>query len=148
MLGRTIDDPQGIEGPPGRAEGLGLIEIDTVMNGDKRLTEISGTSLPGEVPFRGYEMHLGITTGPGTQRPVLRFDDGRLDGAASTDGRVAGAYVHGLFADDRQRKAFVTSLGAVASDFSYDATIDATLDALADHLAVYIDLDRLLNLAR
>jgi adenosylcobyric acid synthase len=93
-------------------------------------------------------MHVGITTGPGTQRPVLRFDDGRLDGAASADGRVAGVYVHGLFTDDRQRQALVASLRAVASDFSYDAMIDATLEGLADHLAAYIDLDRLLNLAR
>ena len=148
MLGRTIDDPQGIEGPPGRAEGLELIDVDTVLNGEKRLAEISGTSFRDEVPFRGYEMHVGVTTGPATQRPVLRFDDGRIDGAASADGRVSGAYVHGLFADDRQRKALVATLGATPSDFAYDAMIDQTLDALADHLGAHIDLGRLLSLAR
>jgi adenosylcobyric acid synthase len=148
MLGRTIDDPQGIEGPPRQVQGLGFIEIDTVMTGDKRLREINGTSLIDGVPFRGYEMHIGVTSGPGTQRPVLRFDDGRLDGAGSAHGRVAGAYVHGLFAEDKQRKAFVASLGAAPSDFSYDAMIDETLDALADHLAGHVDLDRLLSLAR
>jgi adenosylcobyric acid synthase len=148
MLGRTIDDPAGIEGPPGRVDGLGLIHVDTVLTGNKRLAEISGKTINNEVSFRGYEMHVGITTGADTQRPVLRFDDGRIDGAASADGRVAGAYLHGLFTDDRQRQALVASLGAVASDFSYDAMIDETLDALADHLAAYIDLDRLLNLAR
>jgi adenosylcobyric acid synthase len=79
---------------------------------------------------------------------VLRCEDGRLDGAASADGRVAGAYVHGLFADDRQRKALVASLGGAASDFSYDLMIDDTLDALADHLGAHVDLDRLLSLAR
>jgi adenosylcobyric acid synthase len=148
MLGRTIEDPPGIEGPPGRAEGLGLIDVDTVLTGDKKLAETSGKTIDDEVSFRGYEMHVGITTGPDTQRPVLRFADGRVDGAASADGRVAGAYVHGLFADDRQRRALVASLGARASDFSYDATIEETLDALAEHLAAHIDLDRLLSLAR
>jgi adenosylcobyric acid synthase len=148
MLGRAIDDPQGIEGPPGRAEGFGLIDIDTVLTGEKRLAEITGETVADEIPFRGYEMHVGITTGPDTRRPVLRFDDGRLDGAASADGRVAGAYVHGLFADDRQRRALVASLGARASDFSYDATIDETLEALADHLGAHVDLDRLLSLSR
>jgi adenosylcobyric acid synthase len=93
-------------------------------------------------------MHVGITTGPDTQRPVLRFKDGCVDGASSADGRVAGAYVHGLFAEERQRRALVASLGATPSDFAYDAMIDQTLDALADHLAVHIDLDRLLSLAR
>jgi adenosylcobyric acid synthase len=148
MLGRTIDDPQGIEGPPERAEGLGLIEVDTVLTGDKKLSETTGETIAEEIPFRGYEMHVGITTGPDTQRPVLRFEDGRLDGAASADGRVAGTYVHGLFADDRQRKALVASLGGAASDFSYDLMIDDTLDALADHLGAHVDLDRLLSLAR
>ena len=148
MLGRTIADPQGTEGPPGRVEGLGFVEIDTVLTGDKKLVEISGQTIEDDIPFRGYEMHVGITSGPGTQCPVFRFEDGRLDGAASADGRVAGAYVHGLFADDRQRRALVASLGGAASDFSYDAMIDATLDALAEHLAAHIDLDRLISLAR
>jgi adenosylcobyric acid synthase len=148
MLGCTIDDPQGIEGPPGRAEGLGLIDIETVLSGDKRLAEIAGKTVADSIAFRGYEMHVGITTGPDTQRPVLRFEDGRLDGAASADGRVAGAYVHGLFVDDGQRQTFVASLGAAPSDFSYDLMIDKTLDALAEHLAAHIDLDRLISLAR
>ncbi len=148
MLGRVIDDPQGIEGPAGRVDGLGLLEIETVLTGDKRLAEIAGSTVAEGVSFRGYEMHVGETTGPGTQRPVLRFADGRFDGAASADGRVAGAYVHGLFADDAQRRAFLASLGAAPGEFSYDAMIDDTLDALAAHLAAHIDLDRLLNLAR
>jgi adenosylcobyric acid synthase len=148
MLGRTIDDPQGIEGPPGRAEGLGLIDVDTVLTGEKRLAQISGDTIENDVSFHGYEMHVGITTGPDTQRPVLRFADGRVDGASSADGRVSGAYVHGLFADDRQRRALVASLGATPSDFAYDAVVEETLDALAEHLAANVDLDRLLSLAR
>jgi adenosylcobyric acid synthase len=148
MLGGTIDDAQGIEGPPGRVAGLGHISADTVLTGEKRLAEIAGETIADSVCFRGYEMHVGVTTGPDTQRPVLRFHDGRVDGASSADGRVTGAYVHGLFADDRQRRALVASLGAMPSDFSYDAMIDETLDALADHLAVHINLDRLLSLAR
>jgi adenosylcobyric acid synthase len=147
-MGRTIADPEGIEGPPEQVEGFGLLDVDTVLTGDKRLAEIAGRTLNDNVPFRGYEMHVGVTSGPDTQRPVLRFEDGRADGAASADGRVAGAYVHGLFADDRQRRALVASLGATSSDFSYDAKIEATLEALAKHLAAHIDLDRLLSLAR
>jgi adenosylcobyric acid synthase len=148
MLGQSIDDPHGTEGQPGRVDGLGLLEVNTLLTGEKRLAEISGNTIANGVSFRGYEMHVGITTGPGTKCPVLRFEHGRLDGAASADGRVSGAYVHGLFADDRQRRALVASLGAAPSDFAYDAMIEQTLDALADHLAAHIDLDRLLSLAR
>jgi len=148
MLGRTIDDPQGIEGPPASVKGLGLLDVETVLTGDKKLADVSGSTVNDNVSFRGYEMHVGLTTGPATQRPVLRFLDDRMDGASSADGRIAGAYVHGLFTDDRQRKALVARLGAKPSDFSYETLIDDTLDALAAYLAAYIDLDRLLNLSR
>ena len=83
--------------------------------------------------FDGYEMHVGRTSGPDCARPLLRFADGRVDGAISPDGRVAGAYVHGLFADDRQRAAWLASLGA-ASELAYEAAVERTLDALAAHL--------------
>jgi adenosylcobyric acid synthase len=148
MLGRHIADPHGIEGPPGEAAGLGLLDVETELTGAKTLTTVTGVSLADNTPFRGYEMHVGRTAGPDAARPVFRFADGRLDGAMSRDGRVAGVYVHGLFTDDAQRHAFVTRLGAKPSSLDYDAHIDATLDRLASHLETYLDLDRLLAIAR
>jgi adenosylcobyric acid synthase len=100
------------------------------------------------VPFRGYEMHVGRTEGPDTVRPTLRFADGRLDGAASADGRVVGTYLHGLFADDRQRAAWIERLGGTAAARDHDAEVEATLDALAAHLERHVAVDRLLSFAR
>ncbi|MDQ2804592.1 MAG: cobyric acid synthase [Pseudomonadota bacterium] len=148
MLGRTIADPGGVEGPAETVTALGMLDVDTVVTADKRLTEVSGTSLADGAPFRGYEMHLGMTAGPETDRPVLRFADGRLDGATSHDGRVAGTYVHGLFTDDRQRAAWLARLGGSSSVRSHDAAIEATLDRLAAHLETHMAVDRLLSLAR
>ena len=79
-------------------------------------------------------MHIGETAGPGARAPFARLTDGRTDGAVSADGRVAGTYVHGLFADDRQRARWLTLLGARASDVAYEALVDDILDRLADHL--------------
>jgi adenosylcobyric acid synthase len=148
MLGRTVADPDGIEGPRGRAAGLGLLDVETVLTGDKALRVVAGVSIADGIPFRGYEMHVGRTSGPGCARPLLRFADGRIDGATSADARIRAAYVHGLFAGDRQRAAFLTWIGACAGGGSYDADIDRVLDDLAAHLASHIDLDRLLSLAR
>jgi adenosylcobyric acid synthase len=146
MLGRTVADPHGIEGAPGRVEGLGLLAVDTVLEGDKMLVEIAGCTADDGVPFKGYEMHVGRTTGSG--RPLLRVGQGHDAGAVSGDGRIAGCYIHGLMADDRQRAQWLARLGVTTSQFHYEAEIDRTLDLLADHLESHVDCDGLLALAR
>ena len=107
MLGTSVADPDGIEGPAREAEGLCLLDVETVLTGEKTLREVEGERIADGAPFRGYEMHVGKTEGPDCARPFLRFADGRLDGATSENGLIAGAYVHGLFADDRQRAAWL-----------------------------------------
>ena len=147
MLGKRVADPQGIEGPAGAVEGFGLLDVETMLIGAKTLREVEGECLLNGEPFQGYEMHIGRTEGPDCARPLLRFADGRLDGAVSQNGLVAGAYVHGLFAGDRQRAAWLASLGA-ASELEYQTTVERTLDALADHCAAHLDLDTMIKLAR
>ena len=146
MLGRTIADPDGIEGPAGTVEGLGLLDVDTVLTGDKRLEPAQGEA--GGAPFSGYEMHMGATTGPDCARPFGHLADGSPEGAVSADARVTGTYVHGLFGDDRQRSAWLARLGAAPTAIAHGALIESTLDRLAAHLAAHIDLDRLLSLSR
>jgi adenosylcobyric acid synthase len=147
MLGRALADPDGVEGPAGEEQGLGLLDVETAMTGEKALRAVAGTCLANGAPFSGYEMHVGRTRGPDCARPLLRLGDGREDGAISPDGRVMGAYAHGLFADDAQRAAWLAMLGT-SSDLYYDATVERTLDELAAHLSRAIDLDALLALAR
>jgi adenosylcobyric acid synthase len=148
MLGRRIADPEGAEGPPGEVAGLGLLEVDTILAGTKHLEAVRGQSIADRVPFDGYEMHIGTTTGPDTVRPVLCLGDGRLDGASSPDGRVVGTYAHGLFGHDAQRAAWLARLGAAATPRSHDAEVEATLDALAAHLERPVNVDALIALAR
>ena len=147
MLGRTVADPQGIEGAAGQGPGLGLLEVETVLSDRKRLEPIRGET-SGGVPFSGYEMHMGVTAGADCARPFARLGNGAPDGAVSADHRVFGTYIHGLFADDRQRAAWLNRLSAGPSAIAYDDLIEQTLDRLASHLAAHLDLDRLLSLAR
>ncbi len=146
MLGCSIADPQGVEGPTGRVAGLGLLNVETVLTGEKRLTEASGRSGDG-VAFRGYKMHMGRTTGPATERPLLHLAGGRTDGACAPDGSVLGTYVHGLFADDGQRGAWLRRWGAAPSGHRHDEAVEQALDQLAEHLEAHCDVDRLLSLA-
>jgi adenosylcobyric acid synthase len=148
MLGHRIDDPNGIEGPAGSVAGLGLLDVTTVLSDRKRLASVSGTLLSDGTSFIGYEMHMGVTAGPATARPCVRLADGRVDGAVSCDGRVAGSYVHGLFAGDAMRAGWLRRLGAAPSGRRHEMEIEATLDALAGHLEAHVDIDGLLRLSR
>jgi adenosylcobyric acid synthase len=147
MLGRAIHDPDGIEGPRGTAAGLGLLDVETTLAGEKRLEPAHGATFDG-APFAGYEMHMGVTEGPDCARPFAQLADGSAEGAISADGRVVGTYIHGLFADDRQRSAWLERFALGGAAITYDALIEETLDRLGAHLAAHVDLDRLLTLAR
>ncbi|MBV1706310.1 MAG: cobyric acid synthase [Hyphomicrobiales bacterium] len=147
MLGRAVSDPNGMEGVAETVPGLGLLDLATELTGSKRLEAVEGVSLADGAAFRGYEMHIGISTGPAMAQPWLQMNDGRLDGARSADDLIRGCYVHGLFNDDAQRTALLGWIG-VSSSLAYEANVEATLDALAQHLEACIDLDGLLALAR
>jgi adenosylcobyric acid synthase len=147
MLGKRVSDPHGMEGRAGEVEGLGLLDVATVLTGEKTLSQVEGVCATNGAPFRGYEMHVGETEGPDCTRPLLRFANGQLDGAVSESGLIAGGYVHGLFADDRQRAAWLALLGT-ASEVNYEPTIERALDALADHCEAHLDCEALLAAAR
>jgi len=143
MLGRNIADPQGVEGPPETVAGLGLLPVDTVLGADKVLRDVSGTSNSDGAPFTGYEIHVGITSGDAA--PLLRMADGRSEGAVSADGRIAGCYIHGLFARAEQRQHW---LGGASNGIDHDVAVDAALDELAAELEKVVAVDRLLAIAK
>ena len=148
MLGTRIDDPRGIEGAPGGAAGLGLLDIATIIGGEKTLRPAHGRAVAGGEEIAGFEMHMGETSGAGLARPWLVLEDERADGAVSADGRIMGGYVHGLFASDRFRRAFLARLGVPAEGESFAGRVDAALNAIAAKLEDSLDVDGLLALAR
>jgi len=143
MLGARVSDPDGVEGAPGSAAGLGLLDIETVLTGEKLLRPVTG-ELNGAA-FQGYEMHVGRTTG--APRPFLTLAGGGHDGARSSDGRVAGGYVHGLFAAASARTAFLAELGATSRVGDYDAVVDAALDEISGVLEGVFDIPALARIA-
>ncbi|WP_136444038.1 cobyric acid synthase [Pacificoceanicola onchidii] len=145
MLGRTVADPGGIEGDPGKDDGLGLLNVDTIMTPHKHLTQVDATHSASGKAFKGYEIHIGETTGPDRSRPFAHVD-GAAEGAVSTNGRIMGSYLHGMFSDDGFRAAWLAGFG-VTSEARYDDTVERTLDALADHLEAHLDVAGLLETA-
>ncbi|HEY5794106.1 MAG TPA: cobyric acid synthase [Bosea sp. (in: a-proteobacteria)] len=149
ILGRVVRDPHGLEGPAGEALGLGLLDVETVLEGPKTVREVDFVHAQSASAGRAYEIHLGRTEGADTVRAPFRVGD-RAEGAASSDGRVIGSYLHGMFSANAVRAA---CLGAVAgaglpSNLSYEDDVEATLDRLAAHLQDHLDIEAILALAR
>jgi adenosylcobyric acid synthase len=147
MLGHSISDPLGIEGPAMTVAGLGLLDVHTILNGSKTLDHVSGVHVASGEAIGGYEIHLGKTTGADCSRPFAMIGD-RPDGATSADGLVIGTYMHGCFGSDRFRQALLASLGAETGDFSYSKTVETVLDSLALHIEAHLDLEAILSMAR
>ena len=150
MLGRRINDPEGIEGMKASIDGLGLLDVETWLGADKTVQVATGEAVgdaggdAGGIAVSGYEIHLGETKGEDTHRPMLMLDNGnRSDGAISADGRVQGCYMHGLFANDAYRAYWVKAATGRVRDFNFDALVDDSLDDLAHHLEQYLDIKSL-----
>ena len=152
MLGQTIDDPQGVEGAAGATTGLGHLAVDTVLATDKTLARVTASAPIFDAMVTGYEIHMGRTDGADCARPLLNIA-GRPDGAMSDDGLVIGTYVHGIFADDGFRRAFLDDLAARRGlsgrfgEVDFTGRVDSVLDELAAHMAANLDLDAFAEMA-
>jgi adenosylcobyric acid synthase len=155
MLGNRIEDPDQLESNLTGMDGLGLLPGQTrfiaekatyqvmaeIMGGPGWIKEIKGTILTG------YEIHMGRTE---MDIPWLKINHRNgspadvLDGGTSKDGKVWGCYIHGLFANDGFRHAWLKSIGwqmqAIASQM---VTFQASLDILADTVEASINMAEL-----
>jgi adenosylcobyric acid synthase len=148
MLGNVVLDPQRIEGHQDSARGLGLLDITTTMTGDKQLRAITGTDLVTGASISGYEMHLGLSTGPATDRAFIRFANGTTDGALSPDRRILGCHIHGLFHSPAFRSAFLSILGVQSNNEDYAHRVEQSLDSIAIQLGQTLDIARIGEIAK
>jgi adenosylcobyric acid synthase len=145
MLGNRISDPDGIEGQVRDIDGLGLLDVNTVMEPEKVVRNVAAHSQLYDAALDGYEIHIGRTNGPDAIRPFARIGD-HDDGAVSANGRVMGTYLHGVFGADEFRRQFLATLGVSSSVENYRAGIETALDELADGLENCLDIDALFAL--
>ncbi|KAB2714709.1 cobyric acid synthase [Brucella intermedia] len=145
MLGRHISDPAGIEGRVRDIEGLGFLDIETLMAPEKVVRNVQATSCLHNVPLEGYEIHIGRTTGPDMARPFARLAE-HHDGAISPDGRIMGTYLHGVFNADEFRRKFLESLGVRSSSVNYRVGVEDALNELAEGLEGCLNIEALFNL--
>ncbi|WP_296268881.1 cobyric acid synthase [Pseudomonas sp. UBA6562] len=140
MLGHEVHDPHGLEGPAGSSAGLGLLDYATVLEQEKQLRNVQGELSLGQAPVTGYEIHAGVTQGPGLAHPAVRLADGRCDGAMSGDGQVLATYLHGLFEGRESCAALLRWAGLEAvREIDYHALRERDIERLADLVERHLD---------
>lgn len=153
MMGRTVDDPEGLEGPVGSTPGLGLLPVETILKAPKTTTR-TGFSW-GDAPGSGYEIHMGQTIRFGG-RPLLdlktrnRQPVNDTDGCVREDGRVVGTYVHGFFDSPGVTRKWLdlVGLGDLGVSGPHGPEIrEAAYDQLADHMIRHADINAIAEVA-
>jgi len=148
MLGRHIHDPAGADGPVGSRPGLGLLEIETTMAGEKTVRPARGRCTLSGAAVTGYEIHTGQSNGRALARPMFQLETGP-DGTRSQDGLIEGTYLHGLFGNDTYRRAWLSRIrDTTATTLQYEASVESALDDIAATLADTVDTDALFATAR
>ena len=148
MLGRHIHDPAGTDGPVGSRNGLDLLELETIMAGEKTVRPARGHCTLSGAAVTGYEIHTGQSDGRALTRPMFQLETGP-DGARSQDGLIEGTYLHGLFGNDAYRHAWLSRIrNTTAATLQYEAGVEAALDDVAATLADSVDTEALFSAAR
>ncbi|MDM5212803.1 cobyric acid synthase [Peribacillus sp. NJ4] len=152
MLGTKLFDPDAVEGNGENAEGLSLLPVETVFQAEKKTVQMEGVLsagiMEGQMNLNGFEIHLGRTTLKSQVRPFLLLKDGREDGAISTDNKVMGTYLHGIFHNRLFTRLLVNQirrnkgLDEVNENVQSDSERrEEAYNLLASHLEENIDMD-------
>ncbi|MFI7864814.1 cobyric acid synthase [Ectopseudomonas khazarica] len=143
MLGRQIHDPHGLEGAAGSSDGLALLDFETLLEPEKQLRNVRGQLCLEQAEVSGYEIHAGVSRGPGLNGAV-RLEDGRGDGGLSADGQVLGTYLHGLFEQPAAFAALLRWAGLrEVQHVDYQALRERDIERLADQVEQHLDSARL-----
>ncbi|MFA9420113.1 MAG: cobyric acid synthase [Gammaproteobacteria bacterium] len=146
MIGQMIHDPEGIESGQGSQPGLQLMDFETTLSPAKQLNRVSGKLFDNKIRVQGYEIHMGITTGPALQRPAIDLG-GRNDGVISKDGQIMCSYLHGLFDHPEACNALLRWAGLNAADsMDYELYRQKEINRVAEMLATEINLDQLASI--
>ena len=152
LMGETVHDPDGIEGPAGSTPGLGLLPVETVLKAPKTTTRTRFSWQGAE--GLGYEIHMGQTRRLGGDTLVHVLDQNGVpqtgrDGCVAAGGKILGTYLHGLFDTPDILKKWLSSIGLAhipVPRLSGMAVRDHAYDQLADHFRTHIDFDAVLAL--
>jgi adenosylcobyric acid synthase len=147
MLGRRIED--GVESAEARADGLGLLPVETSFEAEKVLNRPEGRATGfDDAGVSGYEIHHGRMKRSGGEALFATVDSAE----GCRVGATLGTSWHGVLESDDFRRAFLTWIAAESNrdwrpgDQSFATAREAQLEKLGDLIADNVDRDALMRL--
>ncbi len=151
MMGKFVNDPDGLEGKPGTTQGLNLLPVETTLKAPKTttLTRFCGKNVHGS----GYEIHMGQTERHGGE-PLFRVLERNgvgcedADGCVSPDNKILGTYIHGLFENSTVTRSWLDMIGLPEVETATLDGLDAKdkeYDRLADYFESHIDVKEIVT---
>ncbi len=151
IMGHSVHDPDGLEGRPGKTDGLRLLPVETYLKAPKTTT-LTRFSI-GDISGSGYEIHMGHTRRAGGE-PLFQVlerngnpcqdDDGCLEPASGN----MGTYIHGLFETPEITAFWLQHIGLDHLSTSELDGLEAKnreYELLAEHFEHHIDVNSLVN---
>ena len=138
MLGKAINDPLGLEGLPGNSEGFGWLDIETELQPEKTLKNVTGRlNLPNQesCDIQGYEIHAGLTIATSNSlenTSIITTEDDHICALLSEDQQILASYWHGLMDTPEALQSILRWAGAETKLVDYQELREKSLDALAD----------------
>ena len=152
MLGEKIKDPYGIESEIKEIPGLGLLELETVMEKEKNTTQYEGKlsnctglleGLEGE-KIKGYEIHQGVTFG--NESKVN--DEDRIVTIIKGE-NIFATYLHGIFENEKITRNILNKVRAKKGielqmkGITFDEYREQQLDKLEKIFRENVDIDKI-----
>lgn len=152
MLGEKIKDPYGIESEIKEIPGLGLLELETVMEKEKNTTQYEGKlsnctglleGLEGE-EIKGYEIHQGVTFG--NESKVN--DEDRIITIIKGE-NIFATYLHGIFENEKITRNILNKVRAKKGielqmkGITFDEYREQQLDKLEKIFRENVDIDKI-----
>ncbi len=147
MIGSAIADPHGLESDRKAIPALSFLNLTTVLANEKTLTRVTANHLGSGLAVHGYEIHHGQSESA-ELGPLVKKQDGSVDGAISADEKIWGTYLHGIFDADEFRRWFINRLRRrrglpPISEVRSKYDLEPALDRLADAVRQSLDMNRI-----
>lgn len=167
ILGNQLSDPLHTESAISDIHGLGLLDINTVFEAEKTTTQVSGKIVSDKISMihdkniAGYEIHMGVTTLGEQAEPLVEIttqldqEVSILDGAISSDGKIFGSYIHGIFDDVTFTRALLNEIrqekgldDMTSKVQSFDEFKETEYEKLADVIRKHVDINKVYDIIR